>query len=614
MYALYNGDFLTDFVYYDLEYNDELLIGYYIDSLDVLEMGYSVDLVKKEEINNEIEVYSDRELINLIYQYNLKSIEDEIKNDKDLFSIYAKTAINNPKISDYLPKVLLMFKAVSINKGHLDLWYFINRLKDLEIIKSDNLSVDNAAGVYRQTSNDIRLKEDDDRVIFHELMHFIDYSINNDMNNKIYECDDKLAVINDLKSYYYVNDVKECNIINDFNRFITETGAEYYTALYYDNYSVTAYHNVVSIYSLLNKIYGNDIMRDVYVAEDGYYQLYNLLMGSGLSLYDAKDFLVKTSYITNFNADYLGQYYIDVCDYLVRIIKKTGINWYDDKSYVYNNAKERRTLTGITWICKSQDGDSLVCFSDGKKRGYFNRYTGEVVIPAQYDHAWIFSDGVAGVVMDNELSFIGHDGQAIFERPVYYNAQASMDYCFYEGLCAVMADEQHVGLINKKGEWVVEPIYTSLNHSHKHFWVAKRDDNTYGMFNREGRRFLPFEYADITISDESEYIHVRTFAHMDQILDLNGHLQNPCDYYGVNKLTYSTDELDSVGDFRTAVANCLQYNTSDGHYGLMDKLGNAITPPLYTSINAIAANRYQCEAAYGSVIIDDAGKECGVKP
>ena len=287
---------------------------------------------------------------------------------------------------------------------------------------------------------------------------------------------------------------------------------------------------------------------------------------------------------------------------------------YDDKSYVYNNAKQRRTLTGITWICKSQDGDSLVCFSDGKKRGYFNGNTGEVVIPAQYDHAWIFSDGVAGVVMDNELSFIGHDGQTIFERPVYYNAQASMDYCFYEGLCAVMADEQHVGLINKKGEWVVEPTYTGLYHSHKHFWVAKRDDNTYGMFNREGRLFLPFEYADITISDESEYIHVRTFAHMDQILDLNGHLQNPCDYYGINKLTYSTDELDSVGDFRIAVANCLQYNTSDGHYGLMDKLGNAITPPLYISINAIAANRYQCEAVYGSVIVDDAGKECGVKP
>ena len=66
--------------------------------------------------------------------------------------------------------------------------------------------------------------------------------------------------------------------------------------------------------------------------------------------------------------------------------------------------------------------------------------------------------------------------------------------------------------------------------------------------------------------------------------------------------------------FRIAVANCLQYNTSDGHYGLMDKLGNAITPPLYISINAIAANRYQCEAVYGSVIVDDAGKECGVKP
>ena len=39
----------------------------------------------------------------------------------------------------------------------------------------------------------------------------------------------------------------------------------------------------------------------------------------------------------------------------------------------------------------------FICYSDGKKRGYFNMFTGKPVIEPKYDHAWIFSDGLASV-------------------------------------------------------------------------------------------------------------------------------------------------------------------------------------------------------------------------
>ena len=43
---------------------------------------------------------------------------------------------------------------------------------------------------------------------------------------------------------------------------------------------------------------------------------------------------------------------------------------YDD-GYIYNKQLGTRTVTGISWIRKSEDGDNLVCFKKGEHRGYF---------------------------------------------------------------------------------------------------------------------------------------------------------------------------------------------------------------------------------------------------
>ena len=49
--------------------------------------------------------------------------------------------------------------------------------------------------------------------------------------------------------------------------------------------------------------------------------------------------------------------------------------------------------------------DTLVCFSDGKKRGYFSKNTGKVIIEPKYVHAWVFSDGLASVEEDGYIKF-----------------------------------------------------------------------------------------------------------------------------------------------------------------------------------------------------------------
>ena len=52
---------------------------------------------------------------------------------------------------------------------------------------------------------------------------------------------------------------------------------------------------------------------------------------------------------------------------------------YGDMGFV-RDKNGRKTLDGVAWIAKPLGTDSLDCYSDGEKRGYFNMFTGEVVI------------------------------------------------------------------------------------------------------------------------------------------------------------------------------------------------------------------------------------------
>ena len=63
---------------------------------------------------------------------------------------------------------------------------------------------------------------------------------------------------------------------------------------------------------------------------------------------------------------------------------------YGEDGYV-NNAEGKKTVSGIKWIFKPLGFDSLVCYINGRKCGYFNMYSGKTVIASKYNHAWIFS-------------------------------------------------------------------------------------------------------------------------------------------------------------------------------------------------------------------------------
>jgi len=287
-------------------------------------------------------------------------------------------------------------------------------------------------------------------------------------------------------------------------------------------------------------------------------------------------------------------------------------DWYP--SYLYNLKTGRRTLTDIHWICKSSDGDSIACYStlEKHKRGYFNRFTGEVVVPAQFDKAWIFSDGLACVYEKGTLHFIDHDGKKVMDKEFPYGIRND-DYCFHNGLCIMYDENGRFGLIDKQGEWVVEPQYYEIEYDTKGFWLVQDCDWNYGLLDAKGQMLLPVEYGNITVHHDDSCIFTRHLNHVNQVLDFECNVLNSCNYMSVEMLEYNNGEYDENGDLKTYPANCMEYFTTELYCGLMDKQGNIITPPIYSRIEAISANRYHCDWAYGSVILDDKGREVGEK-
>ena len=170
-----------------------------------------------------------------------------------------------------------------------------------------------------------------------------------------------------------------------------------------------------------------------------------------------------------------------------------------------------------------------------------------------------------------------------------------------------------IGLIDKRGDWVVAPEYVYIDRIAKGYWKVSDSCWRYGVLNETGQIILPCEYGSVYVDNDEKYIHARTMNHVDQIFDIKGNLVNPCDYAEIESIEYPLDEYDDYGTQIKGAAHCLKYRTTDDYYGLMSKNGKAITLPLYSSISAISADRYLCKGLCGGVILDDKGNECGEK-
>lgn len=225
----------------------------------------------------------------------------------------------------------------------------------------------------------------------------------------------------------------------------------------------------------------------------------------------------------------------------------------------------------------SSPNDSLGVFCTDKKRGYYNSYTGKIVIPAQYRRAWVFSEGLAAVQKNGMIGFINRKGEVVIPFRYPYHGNPLSSFVFEDGHCIVADTTGKCGVINRKGEWIIQPKYDNID-AYEEYVIA----SSAGV-----RKQLTYEEKTIN-SFVVDNIKALTFTEKERYENKDG------------EIVYLDIEV-KTGLFSYSVG---------GRCGLMDANCRRLTDPLYSRIIAVDKNMYRALLldSYSEVILNGRGE------
>lgn len=295
----------------------------------------------------------------------------------------------------------------------------------------------------------------------------------------------------------------------------------------------------------------------------------------------------------------------------------TKDNCYSD-SYVYEYKKRKIRLkdskTGeyltpeLSWIFEGRARDTLTVFFQDGKRGFLNVYTGKIAVPAQYEHAWVFSGGLGAVVKDGQLGFIGHDGETVIPFSTMYDSRLGnkVDFVFKDGYCTFYDATGKHGLIDKSGAWAVKPQYDYINNPLKGIRIVK-DKGKFGLLDSTLQLVQAVEYDWIDLLESG--IIVRK-DNDQKLLAYDGKtVLQPFVYDSVTELHYNSGKTNDEGKDVYVLSDYKSFSVGEKH-GLMNKSGKIVVPAIYGDIDAIGNDLFTCRVAGGSyyITIDGSGK------
>lgn len=326
-----------------------------------------------------------------------------------------------------------------------------------------------------------------------------------------------------------------------------------------------------------------------------------LLAGSALS-----------SCINHIYYRYLANSYYNSSGYVGQYLSRNATYYsqeYQTDGYV-ETRDGKKTIKDIHWIAKPLGDDSLVCYSNGDARGYFNMLTGELAVKPQYKHAWVFSDGLASVDDNGWIKFIDANGNVAIDPKIPYIAGAE-GYVFHNGHCVLHSNRRDkFGMIDKHGNWVMKADYDRIQPVDT-FWIASKGGKQC-VISKNMTVVLPFIDAVLWVSGNG--ISAEMADHTLRKYDLQGNIVDTFLISSVENIVYETGELrylktnngDNEGNLIGETedlnpspvhktARCKRYEAASGWYGLMSPDGKVLTNPAYSKITAIGYDLYLCK-------------------
>lgn len=261
------------------------------------------------------------------------------------------------------------------------------------------------------------------------------------------------------------------------------------------------------------------------------------------------------------------------------------------------------------------------------KWGYINK-KGEMKIQAIYDEASTYSCGLALVRSGQNVFFIDKKG----------NVKSGMSFdnaeLFYNDY-AVFSLSGKEGLLNKKMEYAIQPIYESLGDMHGGLCSASLKGEQYGFVNKSGKTVIPEIYDEVgdymdglapvyngskwgCINDKNKFIVEPIYEGIGSFYSKMAPFEKG-EKYGF--LSTSGEEVvpPIYDDYEYYFENDLAPVCSNGNWGYIDKKGNVAIALQYSDAKsfvggmALVAQESQDGLVVWSVI-DTKGKTLYVLP
>lgn len=265
-----------------------------------------------------------------------------------------------------------------------------------------------------------------------------------------------------------------------------------------------------------------------------------------------------------------------------------------DPGWITNRITGEVITKDIDWVYVSEDEDSLAVFSSKGKRGFLNRYSGEISIAPQFDKAWVFSSGVAGVVKDNKVFFIDHSGRPINEKTFIYKPRNS--YLYHGDYCVMNNDKDLLGLIDRDGNWKIEPKYDWIGHAPKDYWMMCKVIDKKEQWFAFTDKLKPVNETGAPKLDIIEDVGVIYTLpnHLKRVVDFDGNREDRFLCREIETMYYDTEQRDSTNTFIQAPCTLYRYRMDDGYEGLCREKGEIVTEPLYWNVQPIGKDLYHC--------------------
>ena len=211
--------------------------------------------------------------------------------------------------------------------------------------------------------------------------------------------------------------------------------------------------------------------------------------------------------------------------------------------------------------------------------GYINE-SGKEVIPAQYEDAQDFSEGLAAVETDGLYGFIDVSGEMVI-APQFEGVASEFTY----DRC-VFTKDNLMGLIDLSGNEILKPTYSTILISSSKYFVVSNGSDEYGIINSNGEAFVDCQYPEITTVTEAGCFFVKRSDADTSMIQF--------DMYDVNGNSYVgfSNYFELLGE-GNALVEYLEVSSDGENWGLFDlKQGIYAIDPIYSQVVYYQGTRY----------------------